>query len=187
MEGFVSSLVLDSAKSNQKGENACSGRCDFGWIPVRWKNLKFLKAIRFTLTVVLLQFLGSQPGLRNSSATVSDEVPAENDIEMATSSEGQKLIHFRAWEQKLKRFWKQHLVTFCPFTKNQKQVSENFPIKEINEFQSLTSVGNPFLPSYSNDMKDPETVELGMDASLSLYETEPSTNSIFRVWDMDNQ
>lgn len=34
MEDFVSSLVLDSEKSNQKGENAFSGRCDFGWIPV---------------------------------------------------------------------------------------------------------------------------------------------------------
>lgn len=84
-----------------------------------------------TSTDVLLEFLGSQPGLRNSSATVSDEVPVDSDIEMPTSSEGQKPIHFQEWEKKLKRFWKQHQVTFCPFTKNQKQEVKIFQSKRL--------------------------------------------------------
>lgn len=185
MEGMVSSLVLDSTESNQKGEMLSVE--DAAWVDsCLIKESEILESNWNTLTDALLEILSSQPGLLDSSASASDGLCVESDIEMPTLSEGAKADPFPGVEAETEAFPVTTLNDILPINEDSEPKSENIAIKEeVNEFQSLAFVGNPFLPSYSDDLKEPETIELGTDTSSSLYEIEPSTDDIFRVWDLD--
>ena len=54
-----------------------------------------------------------------------------------------------------------------------------------NTLQSLTFERNPFLPTYTEGLKESGRTESMLDLGSSAYDVEPSTEDIFRVWDLD--
>ncbi|KAF3435788.1 hypothetical protein FNV43_RR22880 [Rhamnella rubrinervis] len=185
MESMVSSLVLDSTESNQKGEMLSVE--DAAWVDsCLIKEYEIPDSNWNALTDTFLEILSSEPGLLDPSASASDGLSVESDIEMPTLSERAEADPFPGVEAETEVFPVTTLNDILPINEESEKKSENITIKEdVNEFQSLAFMGNPFLPSYSDEMKEPETIELGTYTSSSLYEIEPSTDDIFRVWDLD--
>lgn len=63
---------------------------------------------------------------------------------------------------------------------------DDLPIKlKSNTLQSITFEGNPFLPTYTEGLKESGRTESMLDLDSSAYGVEPSTEDIFRVWDLD--
>ena len=54
-----------------------------------------------------------------------------------------------------------------------------------NTLQSLTFERNPFQPTYTEGLKESGRTESMLDLGSSAYDVEPSTEDIFRVWDLD--
>ncbi|XP_048336738.1 uncharacterized protein LOC107426603 isoform X1 [Ziziphus jujuba] len=180
MEGIVSSL-----ESNQKGETLSVE-------DVVWADSCLVKESEIpdsdwnSIKDALLDILTSEAGLLNSSASVSDDPNVENDIEMPTSTEVEKAELFLRSGAETEASSVRTPIDLLPINEESGTNSENIAIKKyLNDFQSLAFVGNPFLPTYSDGMKESETTELGTDSSSSLYDTEPTTDDIFRVWDLD--
>ncbi|CAL0303779.1 unnamed protein product [Lupinus luteus] len=48
-----------------------------------------------------------------------------------------------------------------------------------------TFMGNPFLPTYNEDLKENDTIDAGLDLDLSTYELENASENIFRIWDLN--
>ncbi|KAK9905146.1 hypothetical protein M0R45_000482 [Rubus argutus] len=63
---------------------------------------------------------------------------------------------------------------------------DDIPIREnANDLQSFTFEGNPFLPGYKDDLEVTENLELGVDMGSWASDIEPSTEDIFRVWNLE--
>lgn len=196
MEGIVSSL-----ESNRKGETLSVE-------DVVWADSCLIKESEIpdgdwsSIEDALLEILTSQAGLLNSSASVSDGLHVENDSEMPTSPEVEEaeLLLGKGAETEAsfvrtpidelllgmgaetEASFVSTPIDLLPINEESGTRSENIVIKEyINDFQSLAFVGNPFLPTYNDGMKEPET----STNSSSLYDIEPATDDIFRVWDLD--
>ena len=58
-------------------------------------------------------------------------------------------------------------------------------IADKDKSNSRTKLGNPFLPNYSEYMKDIESPVPGLDLDFPAFVTDPSGNDIFRVWNLD--
>ncbi|OIW08258.1 hypothetical protein TanjilG_15219 [Lupinus angustifolius] len=54
-----------------------------------------------------------------------------------------------------------------------------------NPEPSLTFMGNPFLPTYNEDLKENDTIDVGLDLDSSTYELEHASESIFKIWDLN--
>ncbi|XP_030944611.1 uncharacterized protein LOC115969170 [Quercus lobata] len=68
----------------------------------------------------------------------------------------------------------------------EKTKGDNLPIKlKNNTLQSSTFERNPFLPTYTEGLKESGRTESMLDLGSSAYDVEPSTEDIFRVWDLD--
>ncbi|XP_027355866.1 uncharacterized protein LOC113865479 isoform X2 [Abrus precatorius] len=50
---------------------------------------------------------------------------------------------------------------------------------------SFTFQGNPFLPTYNEDLKENETIDFGRNLDSSTYEMEHLAENIFKIWDLD--
>ncbi|KAK7257217.1 hypothetical protein RIF29_31024 [Crotalaria pallida] len=50
---------------------------------------------------------------------------------------------------------------------------------------SSTFMGNPFLPTYNEDVRENDTTDLGLDLDFSTYEVEHASENIFRIWDLN--
>ncbi|PSS29477.1 Sarcoplasmic reticulum histidine-rich calcium-binding protein [Actinidia chinensis var. chinensis] len=60
-------------------------------------------------------------------------------------------------------------------------------ISDKDKYNSRTKLGNPFLPNYSEYMKDIESPVPGLDSDFPAFvmDPSPSGNDIFRVWNLD--
>ncbi|KAM3743262.1 hypothetical protein ACB098_07G131200 [Castanea mollissima] len=68
----------------------------------------------------------------------------------------------------------------------EKTNGDDLPIKlKNNTLQSLTFERNPFLPTYTEGLKESGRTESMLDLGSSAYDVEPSTEDIFRVWDLN--
>lgn len=132
----------------------------------------------------LLEVLTSQPGLYNSPASVSDRRPTESNFVMLTSREGAEADQSLEMGEEIQDFTRTANAT-SPIKEEAESSNGNFQTKDIDDLQSLAFVGNPFLPSYTNGLKETQTIKSGSDLSLSVDEIEPSSKDIFRVWDLD--
>ncbi|XP_061339590.1 uncharacterized protein LOC133286214 [Gastrolobium bilobum] len=50
---------------------------------------------------------------------------------------------------------------------------------------SSTFLGNPFLPTYNEELKENKTIDLGFNLDSSTYEMEHASENIFKIWDLD--
>ncbi|KAE9616986.1 hypothetical protein Lalb_Chr03g0030591 [Lupinus albus] len=50
---------------------------------------------------------------------------------------------------------------------------------------SFTFMGNPFLPTYNEDLKENDTIDVGLDLDSTTYELEQASENIFKTWDLN--
>ncbi|KAB2635519.1 hypothetical protein D8674_026053 [Pyrus ussuriensis x Pyrus communis] len=155
MEGTIQSLIMDSLESIKKG--------------------------------ALQEILGSQPPESlSSSSLVTNGLTGGADTVILASRE-------RAETKQLRRRIRNAVLSIGEEAERSDEDDDDnddddddMPTDEdLNNLQSSTFTGNPFLPGYKDDPRMTENLELGADISSSLSEMEPSTKDIFRVWDLD--
>ncbi|KAG2703266.1 hypothetical protein I3760_06G130800 [Carya illinoinensis] len=159
--------------SNLSGE--VFSREDIAWInscliedpedSVSWASLKN----------ALQEIVSSDFRSFDSSAAVSGGLPKGTDVKILPSPEEAETVQF------------QGEASDDPVLVNKKteRDSDHLPLKfKNNSLQSLTLKGNPFLPTYTEGMTESESIELKLDLGSSVYGMEPSTEDIFRVWDL---
>jgi hypothetical protein len=174
METSISSLILSVMKSNQSEVLSAE---DIAWADSclvkdpensndNWDSLKD----------ALLEIFSSQPESLNASASVSDGFPEGTDVELLPSNEEKENVQFQGRTEN-------DLVLIDEEAKTD---GDGFPIKlKNNSLQSLAFEGNPFLPTYMEGLKEIKGIESKLGLGSSTYEMEPSTEDIFRVWDLD--
>ncbi|KAL5563122.1 hypothetical protein UlMin_032869 [Ulmus minor] len=184
MEGSVSSLLLDSLESNEK---VVLSEEDIAWADsCLIKDSEISDGNWNSLKDALLEIIGSQPTSVNSSASLSDGSSQKEVIEMLTTSDGSKANLFLEMETETETLPGSTLNDLIPYNEEaQSSYSITTEPEDAEDLGSVGFVGNPFLPTYNDDVKETETVELGPDLSSSMYEIEPTTDDIFRVWDLD--
>ncbi|MED6186707.1 hypothetical protein PIB30_069347 [Stylosanthes scabra] len=63
---------------------------------------------------------------------------------------------------------------------------ENLDSEEMATLQSRIH-GNPFRPTYNEDLKENETFDFGINLESSAYDAEHASENIFKIWDLDVQ
>ena len=178
-----SSFTVDSQLSDEKRDVLSPE--DAAWVDsCLIKESDICESNWNSMKDALLEVLNSQPGLYNSSEPLSDERPKETDVKMLTLRDQSEADRYLAMEEETEE------IPRSPFDllrikEEAESSSKNFPIEEVNDVQSLSFVGNPFLPSYIKGLKEAQTNALGSDLCSPVDEIEPSTNDIFRVWDLN--
>lgn len=178
-----SSFIIKSQKLDEKSE-ALSPE-DIAWVDsCLIKESDISDGNWNSVTDALLEILSSQPGLYNSSASVNDESHQEKDVEMLTTSESAEADQFLEMESETEEF--PRTPNNLPSINEEAESSSDFsPIKDISDIHSLPFAGNPFLPSYTEDLNETQTIESETDLSSSMDEIKPLTEDIFRVWDLN--
>lgn len=174
MESSISSLVLSVMKSNQSEVLSAE---DIAWADsCLVKDPENSNGNWDSLKDALLEIFSSQPESFNASASVSDGFPEGTDVELLPSNEEEENVQFQGITEN-------DLVLIDEEAKTD---GDDFPIKfKNNSLQSLAFEGNPFLPTYMEGLKEIKGIESKLGLGSSTYEMEPSTEDIFRVWDLD--
>lgn len=173
-EASIASVILNSIGSTQRGD--VLSQEDIAWVDsCLVKDPEISDSDWNSMKDALLEIITSQPESFNSSTAVSDGFPEGTDIEILPSCEEAETAQFPG------RTDDEHVLI-----NEEAEKGDDLPIKLKNStLQSLTFEGNPFLPTYNEGLKESENIESGLDLGTSAYEVEPSTEDIFRVWDLD--
>lgn len=176
IESSISSLIPSSLEFSQSGE--VFSREDIAWVNSclienpedsdSWASLKD----------ALLEIVSSDFRSFYSSAAVSDGLPEGADVEILPSFEEAETVQFQG----------ETLDDLVLINRKTERYSDHLPRKFKNNSlrrKSLTLKGNPFLPTYTEGMKESESTEPKLDLGTSAYGMDPSTEDIFRVWDLD--
>ncbi|XP_073267454.1 uncharacterized protein [Populus alba] len=156
VEGSISSVLVDSLESNKNGD-ALSPE-DVAWADsCLVKDDEISDGDWSSLKDVLLEILSLQPESHDSSKPGTDDLPRAADVLMLPSDEAVNL-----------------------------QSSVVIDNEFFQEDFSETSLKHAFSPNYKED--DDSKMSLpdgsGLDMAFSAYDTEPSTEDIFKVWDL---
>ncbi|XVE67056.1 hypothetical protein DITRI_Ditri08aG0129600 [Diplodiscus trichospermus] len=191
-EGSVSSVILESLESTQKGDKLSAE--DLAWVDsCLIADTENLESNWSSLKDVLLEIIGNQPVSVNSSATGSDSfaggtinkiAPSVEEADAANHSERTDddpfVIPIKGDSETN--------TNGIPVNRRTDFLSQYFQEDSAETFQedsSETFRGDPFLPTYNEDESRGEAIDLGFEWSLSATETSSSTVDIFRVWDLD--
>lgn len=159
MESTIPSLIVDSV---QKGEVLSPE--DSAWVDsCLISESDILDDDWSSLKGALLEILNSEPESLSSSAL--------------PSGEGADTEHFQRRTQR----------SLLPINEDAESGDDDMPTDEdASNLQSSTFTGNPFLPGYRDDeLGVTGNLELGANVVSTVSEMEPSTEDIFRVWDLD--
>ncbi|XVF01004.1 hypothetical protein REPUB_Repub04eG0050500 [Reevesia pubescens] len=115
---------------------------------------------------VLLEIISDQPESLDSSDTESVRFSRETEIKILPSIEEAEAANYSRMDDDL---------DVIPINADMETNTNAIPIKK------RTGI----LPTYSEDERKDEAVDLGLQLSLSADETNSSTVDIFRVWDLD--
>ncbi|XP_007042029.2 PREDICTED: uncharacterized protein LOC18607691 [Theobroma cacao] len=182
-EGSVSSVILESLESTQKGDKLSAE--DLAWVDsCLISDTEILERNWTSFKDVLLEIIGDQPESLDSSATGSDGFAGGTEIKIVPSTE-------EAETAKYSRRTDDDLVVI-PINGDSETNTDGDPIKRtafrsrvLQEDSTETFRGDPFLPTYNEDERRGEAIDLGLELSLSADETNSSMVDIFRVWDLD--
>lgn len=180
VEGSISSVV-DSLESNKNGD-ALSPE-DVAWADsCLVKDDEISDGDWSSLKDVLLEILSLQPESHDSSEPGTDDLPRAADVLMLPSDEAVKLQSSVVIDNEV-----------ATINKELEMKSKGFPINEETDVSSSqlfqgdfseTSLKHAFSPNYKED--DDSKMSLpdgsGLDMAFSAYDTEPSTEDIFKVW-----
>ncbi|KAK9286289.1 hypothetical protein L1049_014679 [Liquidambar formosana] len=178
IEASASSLSLNSLESNQSGDVLSPD--DIAWVDsCLIKDSEIADSNWNSLKDALLDILSSQPDSLDSSAAQGDRFP-KNDIEILLDSEETEIAQFPGGTDN-------DLVPLYGEAEKSDDdgdgdVQQN---KKTDTLLSQTYFKNAFLPNYNEDLNISENIDLGLDLGLPFNEMDPSTEDIFRVWDLD--
>ncbi|KAM4089207.1 hypothetical protein ACB094_07G132200 [Castanea mollissima] len=173
MESSILSSILNSIQSNERVEGLSPE--DIAWVDsCLIKDPESSETNMNSLKDALLEIFTSQPELINSSAAISNGSPEETDVEILPSSEEADALE------------PSNVDDMVLSNEEEKTNGDDLPIKlKNNTLQSLTFERNPFLPTYTEGLKESGRTESMLDLGSSAYDVEPSTEDIFRVWDLN--
>ncbi|XP_059647599.1 uncharacterized protein LOC132293941 [Cornus florida] len=77
------------------------------------------------------------------------------------------------------------VTDIVPINEVEKSNNDHIIHEKIDALRERTNLVNAFLPRYNEDLKKTEITDDGVDFVFRLSEKEPSTDDIFRVWDLD--
>lgn len=183
MVGSSSSFTVGSQVPDEKREVLSPE--DVAWVDsCLIKEYDISESNWSSMKDALLEALNSQSESHNSSEPLSDELPTETDVKMRTLKDQSEADRFLAMEEETEE------IPRSPFDllhikKEAESSSENFPTEDVNDLQSLSFVGNPFLPSYIKGLNETQTNASGSELGLPVDEIKPLTDDIFRVWDLN--
>jgi len=183
VEGSISSVLVDSLESNKNGD-ALSPE-DVAWADsCLVKDDEISDGDWSSLKDVLLEILSLQPESLDSSEPGTDDLPRAADVLMLPSDEAVNLQSSVVIDNEV-----------ATINKELEMKSKGFPINEETDVSSSqlfqgdfseTSLKHAFSPNYKED--DDSKMSLpdgsGLDMAFSAYDTEPSTEDIFKVWDL---
>ncbi|WCJ40898.1 hypothetical protein M5689_021797 [Euphorbia peplus] len=199
VDGYISSLLADSLKTNQNGD-------DLSPEDITWADSCLIKDSDISdgdwnsMKDALIEILGLQHdsvASHNSAAPMTDDFFGGTDIEMLQSAKP-GIVNFA-------RRTNADVVSFPMNNDEMETANDEFPVEEGAEYSlsehfrdiSETSLRNVFLPNYKDDIQKAretmrediqETMSSQNEAfSYSTYESEPSTQEIFKVWDLGIQ
>uniref|UniRef100_A0A6N2L6U6 Uncharacterized protein n=1 Tax=Salix viminalis TaxID=40686 RepID=A0A6N2L6U6_SALVM len=177
VEGSISSILVDSLESNKNGD-ALSPE-DVAWVDSCLVNDREISDGDWSSL--------KDPESHDSSEPGTDDLPRAADVLMVPSDEAVNLQSSVVTDYE---------VEVATINKELEMKSKGFPINEETDvspsqlFQgefSETSLKHAFSPNYKedDDFKMSPPVGSGLDLAFSGYDTEPSTEDIFKVWDLD--
>lgn len=173
VEGSSSSLLIDLLESNQNGgllspeDVAWADSCLVKYSEIfddDWSSVKG----------ALLEILGLQPESHDSSAPGSDVSLGETDMEILPSN-GARIVQSSVGTDD---------DDFVPINKETETNNDGSQLFQGD--LSETSLRDAFLPHYKedDDQRMSKPVDSGFEMGFPAYEMEPSTEDIFKVWDL---
>ncbi|KAA8536045.1 hypothetical protein F0562_028523 [Nyssa sinensis] len=176
IESSVSPRILNSVESKQIGDM-------FSPEDVAWADSCLIKDPETSDSNwnspkdALLEILSSQPDSLDSSAFGRDGFSGVTGIEILPSSEEAET------SQNLGRSVSDTVL----INEEAEKDVDDYTIKEKTYTRrSRMDLVNGFLPNYNEDRKQIENADSGVDlGGFPIFVMEPSTDNIFRVWDLD--
>ncbi|PSS19120.1 Vacuolar protein sorting-associated protein like [Actinidia chinensis var. chinensis] len=174
IEGSVSFFAPDSVESNQS-RNVISPE-DVAWADsCLVKDSEISDSDWNSLKDVLLEIVASRPDSLDFSAAEREGFREETGIEIHRSSEEAQTSPERTGDDDIP---------------NDEEVEQNgdddyTAHENIDKLKSRTKFGYPFLPNYSEGPIENENTDSGLDMGFPGFVVEPSSDDIFRVWDLD--
>ncbi|XVE93728.1 hypothetical protein REPUB_Repub01dG0219100 [Reevesia pubescens] len=194
-EGSVSSVILESMESTREGDKLSDE--DLAWVnSCLVTDTEILESNWTSFKDVLLEIIGDQPDSLDSSATGTDGFVGGTEIRIVPSIEKAEAANYSGRND-------EDLVVI-PINGDAETNSNGIPIKKrtgilsqffqedstetsqyFQEDSTETFRGDPFLPTYNEDERKGEAIDIGLQLSSSADEMNSSTVDIFRVWDLE--
>ncbi|MBA0655254.1 hypothetical protein Goklo_007756, partial [Gossypium klotzschianum] len=183
-EGLASSIILQSLESTQQGDKISDE--DLAWVnSCLVTDTEILERNWSSFKDVLLEIIGDQPELLDSSATGSNGFLSGTEISIVPAIKEAEAANYSG------RTDEDLLV--IPVDGDNGINTNNIPIKKrtgtqlqfLQEDSAEMFWGDPFRPTYKENERKDSAVDSGVKSSLSAEEMNSSTADIFRVWDLD--
>lgn len=174
-EVSVSSVILNSTDSRQTEVLSPE---DLAWVDsCLIKDSDISESDWIPLKDALLEIISSQP------QTFSTD---KQDIEILPSNDEKNIESINLGLNQASSTYDMETSSEPSSTYNVNPVSKAVETSadEIPE-PSSTFQGNPFLPTYNEDLKENDTTDLGIELNSPSYEVEHASENIFKIWDLD--
>ncbi|GMJ00598.1 hypothetical protein like AT4G38980 [Hibiscus trionum] len=184
-DGSASSIIIESLESTQQQEEKLSDE-DLAWVnSCLVTDTEILESNWTSFKDVLLEIIGDQPETLDSSVTRSNENVGGTEISIVPSIEEEETANY------LGRTDDNLLIV--PINGDNETNTGNIPIRKrtgtmqqyLKDGSSETFRGDPFRPTYKEEERKDNVVDVGIQSILSAEEMNSSTVDIFRVWDLD--
>lgn len=184
MEGSVSSLFTESLDSNLNGDVLSAE--DLAWVDsCLVKDLEVPDGNWDALRDALIEIVDLLPEAVSNSSSGIDGPSVGTDIEMHRPDEEAETAQSQKNDHDVVTAKEESETNNDIYPTNKKTA---IPVSKL--FESVDTIdsfkGNPFLPSYKEGESESvnEAIALGADLNSLLIETEPSSERIFKVWDL---
>lgn len=170
IEGSVSSLLLNSLESSQDAGSLSPE--DVAWVDsCLIKDPEVSDSDWNSLKDALLEILNVQPNALGTSGAGNVVFPSRADMEMLPSNDEA--------ENALLPTTDDYPIPINEVEENCDDIPDN---QKAHNFRSRAYLGNVFLPSYNEEN---QRESRNTDLSSLGDEIEPSTDDIFKVWDLE--
>ncbi|XP_057966120.1 uncharacterized protein LOC131156440 isoform X2 [Malania oleifera] len=178
-EGSASSHIFDSLEFNQREREDVLSPEDVAWADsclIRDPDVSEISENNWnSLKDALLEILSSEPKSLGSSATGADYFSRGSDSNTLHSTK----------EAETAPSPERTTDDFFPMNEERVKMGNDGPVDEgTDTLQPQTSLKNPFLPNYKDKVPEIDNADQGLDFDFPAYEVEPSSENIFKVWDL---
>ncbi|GAB4853836.1 hypothetical protein Ancab_018031 [Ancistrocladus abbreviatus] len=179
-EGSVPSLLLDSLKSLQSGDPLSPE--DIAWADsCLIKDLEASGSDWNSLSDALLEILGLQPQPCGSSHVEGGGYLRAIDNEILPSSEELETTGYSGGTGEGDDSVDEDEMDIQIMLNSD---DELLPSNVKDEAKTKRQLVNPFRPNYSDDIKEIENVDVGLELGLPACEVGSSSGEIFKVWEL---